>query len=134
MSFLGSTVAIMEASNPKFAIKRLEITAARFGLLDQFRVDPYATVVDTLIHPVVMPLPGRHWKAFQPLVDVHLRVNVLNAVVLELRPVLREMAWKIACAAAVGFGRFAGNREESDEVFAFLHLLLGQFERYGDVR
>ena len=37
MSFIGSTVAIMEASNPKFAIKRLEITAARFGLLDQFR-------------------------------------------------------------------------------------------------
>ena len=37
MSFLGSMVAIMEASNPKFAIKRLEITAARFGLLDQFR-------------------------------------------------------------------------------------------------
>ena len=37
MSFLGSTVAITEASNPKFAIKRLEITAARFGLLDQFR-------------------------------------------------------------------------------------------------
>lgn len=37
MSFLGSTVAIMEASNPRFAIKRLEITAARFGLLDQFR-------------------------------------------------------------------------------------------------
>ena len=39
MSFLGSTVAIMEASNPKFAIKRLEITAARFGLLDQFRAE-----------------------------------------------------------------------------------------------
>ena len=37
MSFLGSTVAITEASNPKFAIKRLEITAARFDLLDQFR-------------------------------------------------------------------------------------------------
>ena len=39
MSFIGSTVAIMEASNPKFAIKRLEITAARFGLLDQFRAE-----------------------------------------------------------------------------------------------
>ena len=37
MSFLGSTVAITEANNPRFAIKRLEITAARFGLLDQFR-------------------------------------------------------------------------------------------------
>ena len=39
MSFLGSTMAIMEASNPKFAIKRLEITAERFGLLDQFRAE-----------------------------------------------------------------------------------------------
>ena len=39
MSFLGSTVAITEANNPKFAIKRLEITAARFGLLDQFRAE-----------------------------------------------------------------------------------------------
>lgn len=78
------------------------------GLLDQFRVDPYATVVDTLIHPVVMPLPGRHWKAFQPLVDVHLRVNVLNAVVLELCPVFREVVREVSGSSAVGLGRLAG--------------------------
>lgn len=37
MSFLGATVFAMEASSPAFAVKRLQITAARFGLLDQFR-------------------------------------------------------------------------------------------------
>lgn len=37
LSFLGATVFALEASSPKFAIKRLEITAARFGLLDNFR-------------------------------------------------------------------------------------------------
>ena len=37
MSFLGATVFAKESSNPAFAIKRLQITAARFGLLDQFR-------------------------------------------------------------------------------------------------
>jgi hypothetical protein len=37
LSFLGATVFALETSNPAFAIKRLTITAARFGLLDQFR-------------------------------------------------------------------------------------------------
>ena len=39
MSFLGATVFAMESNSPKFAIKRLEITAARFGLLDSFRAE-----------------------------------------------------------------------------------------------
>ena len=39
MSFLGATMFATEANSPKFAIKRLEITAARFGLLDQFRAE-----------------------------------------------------------------------------------------------
>ena len=37
MSFLGATVFATEASSPAFAVKRLTITAARYGLLDQFR-------------------------------------------------------------------------------------------------
>ena len=84
----------------------------------------YATVVDTLIHPVVMPLPVGHREAFQPLVDVHLRVNVLNAVVLELRPVFREVVRKVSGSPAVRLGRLAGRGEQLDESFALLILLL----------
>ena len=112
-------------------IRQKEVTGD--GLLDQFRVDPYATVVDTLIHPVVMPLPGRHWKAFQPLVDVHLRVNVLNAVVLELRPVFREVVWEVSGSPTVGLGRLAGCREQLDEPFALLVLLLRGSQDFTDV-
>ena len=103
------------------------------SLLDKFRINLHATVVDTLVYPVVMPLPGRHWKAFQSLVDVHLRVNVLNAVVLELCPVFREMVWKIACSAAVALGRLAGRRKQLDEPFTFFVLLLCGSQDFTDV-
>ena len=103
------------------------------SLPNQFRVDPYATVVNTLIHPVVVPLPGRHWKTFQPLVDIHLRVNVLNAVVLELFPVFREVVWEVSGSPAVGLGRLAGRREQLDESFALLVLLLCGSQDFTDV-
>ena len=103
------------------------------SLLDQFRVDPYATVVDTLIYPVVMQLSVGHWEAFQPLVDVHLRVNVLNAVVLELRPVFREVVREVSGSPAVGLGRLAGRRKQLDEPFALLVLLLCGSQDLADI-
>ena len=80
-----------------------------------------------------MPLPVRHREAFQTLVDVHLCVNVLNAVVLELRPIFRQMMRKVSCAATVAFGRLAGRRKQLDEPFALLVLLLRGSQDFADV-
>ena len=103
------------------------------SLLHQLCVDLHATVVDAFIYPVVMPLPVRHREAFQPFVDINFCVDILDAVVLELRPLLRQMMRKIACAAAVFLGRSARHRKQFDELFAFFILLLRGSQHLADI-
>ena len=63
--------------------------------LYQFRVDPHAAVIDALIRAVMLPFQFCHRELLQSFVDVYLGIDILNAVILELRPVRRVMLREI---------------------------------------
>ena len=101
--------------------------------LYQFRVDPHATVIDALIGAVVLPFQFRHRKLLQPFVDVHLGVDILNAVILELRPVRRVMLREIPGTHSVGFRRLARYRKQLDEPLTFFVFLLAGLQHRADI-
>ena len=101
--------------------------------LYQFRVDPHATVIDALIGAVVLPFQFRHRKLLQPFVDVHLGVDILNAVILELRPVRRVMLREIPGTHPVGFRRLARYRKQLDEPLTFFVFLLAGLQHRADI-
>ena len=72
----------------------------------------------------MLPLLLRHRESFQAIVDVHLGVDILNAVILELRPVCREVRRQVSDSHPIGFCGLAGHGKQLDEPFALFVLLL----------
>ena len=91
-------------------------------------VDQDASVVDALIHVVVVPLMLHHREDLHPLADIPLGTDILRAIIFELLPAFRIMLRQISGSAAVGFRRLTGNREISDQVLTRLILLLPGLE------
>lgn len=103
------------------------------GLLHQLRVDLYAPVIDTLIDPVVLPLLHRHREFLQPFINVHLSVNILNAVILKLLPVRRVMLRKIPGTHPITLRWLTGHGKQLDQPLAFLVFLLAGLQHGANI-
>ena len=106
----------------------------RDGVFDELLIHAHAPVVDLLIQRVQLPLLLGQGILFQRFSNGALGFHVLGIVLPVHRPLFRRVGRQIARPAAVGFGGLAGDGEITDEVFAFLHLLLRCAQGDGGVR
>ena len=73
---------------------------------------------------VMLPLLLRHREFLQPLINVHLGVDILNAVILKLLPVSRVMLRKIPGTHPITLRWLTGHGKQLDQPLAFLVFLL----------
>ena len=93
-------------------------------LVYQLGIDHHATVIDALIHVVVVPLAVRQRKAHELFSDGDLRPDILFAVFLEPVPVLRGVLRLDPFLEAVGLAGLLGHGEFLDQSIAGPVLLL----------
>ena len=92
-------------------------------------VDHHTAVVNALIHVVVIPLMVGQRESLQLLADGSFCANVLQAVILELLPLLRSMVREIAGSAAVSFCGLTGDGKILDQIVPRLVLLVSGLQR-----
>ena len=59
--------------------------------MDQLRVNQNPSVVDSLIHVIIVPFCIWHGERFQALADIPLGSHILQTIFLKLLPAFRVM-------------------------------------------
>ena len=81
----------------------------------------------------MLPLLLRHREFLQPLINVHLGVDILNAVILKLLPVCRVMLRKIPGSHPIAFRRLTGHGKQLDQPLTFLVFLLAGLQHGANI-
>ena len=94
------------------------------GTAHKVHVNGHATGIDDEVNLPLFLYPVRHRKSGQPPLNLHLRDNILAAILFEQAPLGHVMVWVVAGALAVGLGWVAGHAEIADDRLAGVQLAL----------
>ena len=100
--------------------------------MNQFHVQPDATVVDFLIDVIFLPDLIRDRELGQLLLDTYLGLHVAQVIPFEGFPPIRRVEGAVPGALAIALRRSAGLAEELDQILAFGEFLLFQTEDCAD--
>ena len=86
--------------------------------MDQLRVNQNPSVVDSLIHVIIVPFCIWHGERLQALADIPLGPHILQTIFLKLLPAFRVMFRQVPGPSPIAFGRFTGNGKITDQILA----------------
>ena len=81
----------------------------------------------------MFPFLLRHREFLQPLINVHLSVDILNAVILKLLPICRVMLRKIPGTHPITLRWLTGHGKQLDQPLAFLVFLLAGLQHSANI-
>ena len=102
------------------------------GVFHHGHIEGNAPVVDFLIEMIFIPYLFRDGVFCKAFLYRHFHFHVPAVVFLEADPFFAVMLWKVPGASAVCLCRLARGTEIPDQIFAFLQLLILQFQDGAD--